>query len=153
MNAIEKLVAEYEKAKAELQTKMKDGFKVLFKQFFEENPEVTFVGWNQYTPYFNDGEACVFGCNAGYAFATNASDCSEIKYGEYSGEDENVWICDPDYGDYNEEKIPETVEENMKALRSTLGKIPDEIYLELFGDHSSVYASKDGFDVEDYEHD
>lgn len=30
------------------------------KAFFAENPEVQRLQWQQYTPYFNDGEECVF---------------------------------------------------------------------------------------------
>ena len=153
MNAIEQLIEQYEKAKKELQSKMKTEFNTLFKEFFEQNPEVTCVGWRQYTPYFNDGDACVFTSYAEYAFATNAQDYTSIQWGEYGGDDENVWICDMDYGDFNEEEIPEGVDKNLEALQRTLAKVPDEVYLELFGNHVVVYATREGFEVEDYEHD
>ena len=61
---IEKLFDDMNKEMAELkkvyQTKTQEIFKLVFKQFFESNPEVNVVGWRQYTPYFNDGEACIF---------------------------------------------------------------------------------------------
>lgn len=154
MNNIDNLIDEYNQAKKQFQQKMKSEFKGFFKQFFEQNPEVTTVSWRQYTPYFNDGDACVFSCYAEYAFATNAEDYEKIRYGEYLGEDpENVWIDDADYGSINEELIPDHVVKNMEELRRILGKVPDEIYLELFGDHVTVYAHKEGFTVEDYKHD
>lgn len=33
------------------------------RQFLTENPDIKRVHWTQYTPYFNDGEACEFGVN------------------------------------------------------------------------------------------
>jgi hypothetical protein len=35
----------------------------MVKIFLDECPEVTGVHWTQYTPYFNDGEACEFNVN------------------------------------------------------------------------------------------
>ena len=32
-------------------------------------------------------------------------------------------------------------------------KLPDEIFLDAFGDHVRVIATKDGFDVQEYDHD
>ena len=37
-------------------TKLNQSLKV----FFTKYPGVDFITWNQYTPYFNDGEECVF---------------------------------------------------------------------------------------------
>lgn len=35
--------------------------KALLNEFMESFPFVQALGWYQYTPYFNDGEPCVFG--------------------------------------------------------------------------------------------
>lgn len=37
------------------------------EKFFADNPKVTGVCWDQYAPYFNDGDPCVFGVNEFYA--------------------------------------------------------------------------------------
>lgn len=154
MNNIDNLINEYNQSKKQFQEKMKTEFKNLFIDFFQKNPEVVTVGWNQYTPYFNDGDACVFNSNADYAFATNTSDYENIEYGEYVGDDyENVWLDGGEYGDFNSELIPKHVAENVRSLRKSLGKIPDEIYLQLFGDHVTVFAHKDGFTEVEYCHD
>ncbi len=36
-------------------------FTETLKLFFEDHPEVAMVTWEQYTPYWNDGESCEFG--------------------------------------------------------------------------------------------
>lgn len=64
-NEIKKTISEQQKEIAEIRTKFKEAFKSQFKditkQFFEENPEIKCITWSQFTPYFNDGEPCVFG--------------------------------------------------------------------------------------------
>lgn len=151
---IHNMNAEMANMREAYQAKMKVIFQDAFKEYFKECPEVTAFGWRQYTPYFNDGDECVFRCNVDYGFVTNAKDYqSGIQYGEYEGDQENVWIEDPDYGDFNEELIPEHVIEKTKILRRVLSKIDDDVYLQIFGDHCKVYATPAGFDVEEYEHD
>ncbi len=137
------------------QQKLQSIFKQVFKQYFQENPEVTCFGWRQYTPYFNDGEECEFCCYVEYGFATNAVDYSAVKYGEYYGDEDvdKVWISDDDYGNFNVETIPASVEKNTKILRETLSKIDDKMFLVIFGDHCNVFATPKGFDVQEYDHD
>jgi hypothetical protein len=38
-------------------------FKEAVKSVFEEHPNVQSFSWTQYTPYFNDGDACEFSAN------------------------------------------------------------------------------------------
>lgn len=150
---LDQLNAELAELKANYQTRGQQIFKLAFKEFFDANPEVNVVGWRQYTPYFNDGEPCEFNCYASYAFVSNAKDYGQIEYGEYNGEDESVWISDGDYGDLNEELIPQSVLDNADALRSLLAKIDDSVFLDMFGDHVQVFATREGFDVQEYRHD
>jgi hypothetical protein len=157
INEIESLFdqmnAEMEELKATYQKRGQEIFKLAFKEFFDANPEVKVVGWRQYTPYFNDGDACTFNCYASYAFVSNAVDYDNVRYGEYEGDDETVWINDPDYGDHNEELIPESVSANSDALRKLLSKISDDVFMDMFGDHCKVFATREGFDVQEYDHD
>jgi len=145
--------AEMAALKATYKEKMQTILQVAFKAYFESCPEVTTYSWRQYTPYFNDGEACTFRCYVDCGFVTNATDYSEVQYGEYDGEEEGVWIDDPDYGDLNEELIPAHVVEHTANLRRMLARINEDVFLEMFGDHCKVYATRDGFDIEEYEHD
>jgi|LakMenEpi03Aug12_release.lakeMendotaPanAssembly.Ray.scaffolds.fasta_scaffold518065_2 hypothetical protein len=145
--------AEMSALKANYQKRGQEIFKLAFKEFFDANPEVHVVGWRQFTPYFNDGDTCEFSCYAEYAFVSNAKDYDEIRYGEYGGDQENVWVADSDYGDFNEELIPQSVIANTDALRSLLSKIDNDVFLDMFGDHAQVFATREGFDVHEYSHD
>lgn len=66
-----------EQLKPLLETKenyIKEGKKAMrqvFSKFFEENPDTLYVFWQQYTPYFNDGEQCEFGVHDFYSVALN----------------------------------------------------------------------------------
>ena len=156
-DSIQKMIDEMNNEIEALRETYKQKTQVLFKKafiaFFDKNPEVTAVSWHQYTPYFNDGDACVFSTYAGYASVTNAKDYENIEWGTYQGEDEGVWIDDPDYGNFNEELIPTTISADADALRKLLDSVPDDMYERMFGDHVIVTATREGFDVTEYHHD
>lgn len=144
---------EMSELKATYQKRGQEIFKLAFKEFFETNPEAHVVGWRQYTPYFNDGETCEFNCYAEYAFVSNAKDYKNIEWSEYSGDQEDVWVSDGDCGDTNEELIPESVSKNIDSLRKLLSNIDEDIFLDMFGDHVQVFATREGFEVVEYSHD
>lgn len=152
LTKIDNLNKQLQEMKEKFRTEAQNTLSEVFKEFFENNPEVTAVGWRQYIPYFNDGEPCEFRSYAEYAWATNTKDYSSIDYGEYNGEDdeESIWIDDPDYGCLNEELIPEQVDQEMKEVREFLSKIPEEIYQDMFGDHVKVYVTRSGVEVVEY---
>lgn len=157
LSDIEKLFDTMNKEMTELKNTYKEKgqniFKLAFKEFFDQNPEVNVFGWRQYTPYFNDGDVCTFRTDAGYAFASNAKDYLSIDHGDYQGEEEDIWIEDANYGDFNEELIPKSVVKNVDNLRNLLSKVDDDLFLDLFGDHATVYVTRDGFYVEELDHD
>lgn len=152
---LDDLNTELNQLKKKFQEKTQSIFKKAFIEFFNNNPEVTAIGWRQYTPYFNDGDTCVFSCYASYAWVTNAKDYDLVSFGEYDGDEneDGVWIDDADYGDLNTKLIPPGVAQNIQNLRAILEKIDDDIYLQMFGDHVKVVATREGFEVHEYEHD
>lgn len=124
---------------------------------FSKYQQLKSFGWTQYTPYFNDGEACVFYANTDYLIIND-------EYAEDSNwfNTENVI----NWGQWNRElKIYEgRVEEPNTNYNQTLvdahGEIIDflsnfdnDYYLNKFGDHAEVIVTKDGFDISDCEHD
>ena len=162
MNATEKLKVLSEKnreitrLKNEAYEISKDIFEEWCKEFFERNESVGSFSWNQYTPYFNDGDSCVFSANTDY-----------IKVnGEYA--EDSDWISEKtitSYGTYNREtkKYEGRVEvpnpsyepELAKATREIqdfLQNFDNEFYMSRFGDHTEIVVSRDGIEVEDYEH-
>lgn len=110
-----------------------------FKELFARYPKLQSFEWTQYTPYFNDGEACIFGVN---------------RYGEYAVNDI------PQYEGIGaaEEDNPEGLtDEDLDTLRTEIDKVlglfQEEFFLEAFGDHATVRVSREGIDVGECSHD
>ena len=123
---IQQMVEDFKQTKEEFTEKMTKKFNEFFKNFFDKNPEISVVKWQQYTPYFNDGDECVF--------RTYFYDVLEL--------DSNM--PEEDY---------KRLSAIQNDLEKTLKSIPKEIYKDMFGDHCQVTATVDGFDVIEYEHD
>lgn len=112
---IKQIVDEYGIAKKTFENKMKNAFKEIFKTFFELYPEVQAVGWNQYTPYFNDGEPCEFGVADKYAVGHDF-DLDDISSG-YDLEESEFVYQKPSQRVYDLAK-----EYSKKVAAGTLGK-------------------------------
>jgi hypothetical protein len=148
----DQLIAEQRELKKKFQTEAQAMFKEVTKEFFDKNPAITALVWTQYTPYFNDGDACVFRVND--VTFTNAPD-DELEnvspWGEYEGDLEDVWV------EYFVKNIPDSNDIDKKSCEFVSKMIGssemEDIMLEMFGDHVKVVATRNGFDVEDYDHD
>jgi hypothetical protein len=142
---------QFETLKKEYQEKSKKLFIEAFKQFFEQVPSIKAVTWQQYTPYFNDGEACEFGVGEKYFLTQKGLEDFMDEGGSYA---EEYAAGEQSYyeSQYKEGVTPEHFEA-MKTFEKFLCSIDDEIYLHMFDDHSYVVATKDGFEVNSFEHD
>src|SRR5271166_4906894 len=61
--ALRKKIAE---AKKTMEETAKGLFTEMSADLFADNPTLVSFGWNQYTPYWCDGDVCEFSCNGGY---------------------------------------------------------------------------------------
>ncbi len=102
---VKQIVEEYGISKAVFEKRMKGAFDEIFKVYFEKCPEVSAVGWNQYTPYFNDGESCEFSVGDFYPVVVDnlealegvsASDLEEMEW-PYTTPSEWVRKCAEEY--------------------------------------------------------
>lgn len=91
--------------------------------------------WSQYTPFFNDGDACTFRYNYSY-----------IR--DDDGDQHDAWNIGYKQEDPDRKKLSEA----MQAFDNASGEF-EESLAEMFGDHAEVLATKDGFSVDYYEHD
>lgn len=66
------------KMQNEFQEKMRKLFTDMTEQFFVETPKIKAVVWDQYTPYFNDGEECTFSVHDVY-FLTEELDEEDLQ--------------------------------------------------------------------------
>ena len=134
-NKLKELVIEMNAARARFRAEGEAAIKSAVKEFFEQNPEVTAIGWTQYAPYFNDGEPCEFGVGEMYA-TSMPLDHEDFEDRMFS------------WGDYPDEFNPDTKEVN-EFLRD-LSSVPEDIYESLFGTDSLIVITRDGNRVEDY---
>jgi hypothetical protein len=106
-----------------------------------------YVGLN--IPHFNDGDECVF--SIGEVTISNLNDKSQfdrLNWGEYAGEDETIWTDLTD-GLADVMYVDKMLNELRHFLYSASMK---EILKGLFGDHCVVYATREGFEVQEYDH-
>lgn len=104
-----------------------------FKKVFDAHPDLVAIRWRQYTPYFNDGDACRFSTHDFTMRLTNTP--------EDAGDEEDGF----EYAFTSKGPIAESV--------SALGRLGDDVYLAVFGDHCEVTATREGFEVDEYSHD
>lgn len=156
MEILEKIkgqIAEFDEKRKALLSELKNEFTPMIKPLFEKHPKIKSVKWNQYTPYFNDGDECTFSTNI-YHMDVNGEDEDDnealdwrIKY-YLKGDDEykNLLTENP--------KADIELYHGVEEFKALLNSIPDDFYKDLFGDHVSVEITADGIiEVEEYEHD
>lgn len=198
-----------EKARQTMRENSKGLIEGATKILFESCPEIKQVHWTQYTPYFNDGEACEFSVNefnfqlfvdedfepyessmlytqkqldsavkdyeTAVAYQANPEAWVENYKKEYKarwGREYSSYYRDqirPHPYDPKEaqetideikafmEKIPEKraaqIEENFKAFKNAMNKIPEDVMEAVYGDHALVIITREGTEIEEYSHD
>lgn len=139
------------------------------------------VRWAQYTPYFNDGDACVFSINDPRVLFSDPEDSDgeeqeplfEGGYTEYdSGYSPSDLYTGKDgtpYGSWigsypNRHLDPNSISfitkdgRDLEPIYTALRALAhtdqwEQVALKNFGDHAEVTATKAGFSVESYDHD
>lgn len=121
------------------------------------------VQWSQYTDYFMDGEPCTFSVHDAVVALT---------FGNVDDYDENEYYDTYDLWDYKDDSLDwsaRTAEYNRvysksgfdtKEIHDALnefnkdhGAAFENVLLETFGEHATVTATKDGFDIQFCDHD
>lgn len=126
-------------------------------------------GWTQYTPYFNDGEPCVFSAHGVWVARHEDidedgevdTDDLDVSYGTRLGSYEGgEWVADPDnprfrkrVGARYEGPDQARYDRCMELYRAIDSGAFDDVLLEAFGDHAEVIVKRDGIEVEFYSHD
>lgn len=105
------------------------------------DPTCAEFAWNQYTPYFNDGDPCEFGIHGVFAMPPINNDVEEYS--------DDRW----DYEVYGRSKDGKFSPAVLALCEAVEGGAFDNVLLEHFGDHAEVALKADGFHVEFTEHD
>lgn len=152
INKIKEEFAAFDGKRKALATELRKEFPSLLAPLFEKSKKIESVAWSQYTPYFNDGDECVFGVRNDELEINGEDEYSlpwydwRVKHfltkGEYRKEIESNSALD-----IEECKI-------IQEFKDVLSSIPDEVYRDLFGDHVQVIVRGDGtIETEEAEHD
>lgn len=172
MTTIEKIKKEleaFEEKKKAFVEDLRKEFPTMFEELFEKYPKIESIGWNQYTPYFNDGDECTFGVHTDYLYVNGEHEeeieaLSEEQFETITAENLEAHKLYNKEGYYSKRKIgdfgcfPNPLADKqmcdaVKEFKSVIQSIPDEFMKELFGDHSQITLSKEGIKVENYDHD
>lgn len=129
-----------------------------------EDPTIKAFGWSQYTPYFNDGDPCVFRVSDVWVLTDQDPEPGEWEEGEdefyvdtnihpsLGGQDYRytggVFVYEPYRG-------PDEARYNrVKALATAINSNAfNNVLLQAFGDHAEVIVRASGITVDTYEHD
>lgn len=146
--------AEFARIRDEYHQMVVDNGKSIFSELaqdvFDKNPKLINFQWNQYTPYFNDGDECIFGVNRDY-FNIN-TDSSESYFDLWYLESEK-YRQDIKYNEYGFDTLDELIQA-VKDIKELMNVFSDEDFKDIFGDHAQVTISNNGeIEVDGYDHD
>ena len=144
-NTLEDKIKDFSKIKQALEAKRKElrkeatemaskFFKENTGELFKEHPIMKSFSWEQFTPYFNDGDTCVFRAR---------TDEDSIKI---NGEHWDDWWY-RDEKDATPEQLQKTAAVN--AVSKFLNLFSKEDFEAAFGDHTSVVVTPDSIEVID----
>ena len=144
----------------------REEFEPLVKALLDD-PFIVEFGWRQYTPYFNDGDPCVFSASGAWVRTANEpkQDAGQDDEDDYDEDDtESLEISygthptlggQEGYGD--NARYVGTRESQWRTSRALADAVEDgefdHVLLDLFGDHATVKVSRTGITVDSYEHD
>jgi len=125
MDKFKEAKAKMKAAMEEANKVVKDAFKDASQTLFTENTGLVSFGWKQYTPYFNDGDECIFGAHT----------------------------CEPNINGECGYDLPEEHDALATKVREFLATFDDDDFKTMFGDHCEVTVTPTEIEVEEYEHD
>lgn len=126
--------------------------KEAFKEIFDKHPRLGSIMWTQYTPYFNDGDPCYFRVHEFDASLVEPEESND----ENEDEDDELYDDSYSHGDrlYTMSK---SEDEELKKIAEDVGdlesSIPNDVLEHVFGDHVRITATREGFDIDEYDHD
>jgi hypothetical protein len=142
MMSLKKLIDDYEKKKRAFNEKVSTVFVKEIVAEYKKIPNLKEVRWKQYTPFFNDGEACEFSVRSpSYKFVDTSEDAGDYEDGFVDS--------------YEFREAPE-IRTQLEELEETFfgSSTMGEILKDLYGDHVQVTINleTEQAEVDDYDH-
>lgn len=145
MKAFQEIKAEIRKLEEQAKALRKGAFDEGSKAVFAAHPLLKSFSWSQYTPYFNDGEECVFGVHQDYP---------KVVFGDEEFEELSDWSFKDNNTYTTKERETVGLKEAYESIKVFLSSFDEDDYRECFGDHVEVTAKSPGVtEVEEYSHD
>jgi hypothetical protein len=133
--------------------------------FFDAHPEAKAVIWTQYTPYFNNGNTCVFRVNSPTLKVFADKVAPDVQALVEESDDERsedgcfTWLVRLATGNTFGKTPTRTLSSDelalvadFRALGTNLTVVKDALLM-MLGDHMRVTATRDGIDADTYDHD
>jgi len=137
MTKIKETQLKMKELKAKAVNEIQQLFTEATKELFDANPTLKSFGWEQFTIYFNDGDACNF-----------------AVYGDYPNINgvEGYVIEDYNYESNKELITPERQEvmDLFPIVKNFVWAIEQDFMEDMFGDHKRIKITRDKVEVEDY---
>lgn len=137
-----------EEAKKQLREEGKVLFREMCEEIFKKHDHVKAISWRQYTPYFNDGDACTFSVHEAYFYGQPSDDDEDGDYDDYDMLDGCEPLNTSGYGKGPKDPAADDCDEFSSFIESN-----DDLLKTMFGDHCQVVVTREGVDVRDYDHD
>lgn len=141
----------------------------ILKDLINKTDLIEAVRWTQYTPYFMDGEECVFGVHdIEFKFSDKLHDTSPLNKGTKKDDDDEDYDDDGfiySWGDqldkfldskrevvnYKEIDALEGLVKDIQHAHSVLSSLGSDLK-DMLGDHVRVTVTRSGIETEEYEH-
>jgi len=145
---------ELEESQKAMKAKVSESFKEATATFFQAVPEIAFVQWKQYAPYFNDDDACEFE-RYGSIYVLANEFLREPVEDEDDTEDRVIYEHWGDEVELQATTLTDTrfneIKEACKSFESILKTIDDSFFEDAFGSNSEVTVTPKKVISERYE--
>ena len=153
------MLDEFQALRTQFQTEAQAQLKEIVQLIFEASPDLGAIIWTQYSPFFNDGDECIFSVHeVTITNATDEEDLGEVRWGEYGGDNKDIWAAEMYYsvGKWTmEQKAERRVALDLIDFFDGFIQNSDmsDVMEDMFGNHVQVTATREGFQVNEYSHD
>ena len=147
----------YNKTVKTLRGELADHLKATLQGLLDDLPNVESFSFEAYTPYFNDGEPCVYRVHEPRLRFKELSE--EIKNSFKYGIDEDgvsqYCLDTKGWGKTLEftNPVQAPLAKALTAITEKVKSVPKDVMLAAFDDHQRIRVSREGVKVEHFEHD
>jgi hypothetical protein len=129
------------------QEQFEKAFPALVKDFFAAVPQIKSVTWTQYSPYFNDGDACTFSVHDVYFATDDNEDLESYRDADSDG----VFSGDM----YSLRKKTFLTKEQIEICNKldTMISCNEDTMESMFGNGYIIVLRPDGIETQEYDHD